>query len=80
MIECLGSGLIYRHPKPHVRSVQAYFPSVVIMENGDLLATLVLGRYGGASGCPDSANGPTRCALSTTDAMRGCMCVSSTLR
>lgn len=30
-----------------------------------VLATLVLGRYGGASECPDSANGPTRCALST---------------
>ena len=30
-----------------------------------VLATLVLGRYGGGSGCRDLPNGPTRCALST---------------
>ena len=42
-IKCTGTGLIYRNPKPHVRSVHAYFPSVVPVANGELLATLVLG-------------------------------------
>jgi hypothetical protein len=42
-IECLGTGLIYRNPKPYLRSVQAYFPSVAVLPNGELLATLVLG-------------------------------------
>ena len=31
------SGLVYRNPKPHVLSRQAYFPSVVIMDNGEIL-------------------------------------------
>jgi sialidase-1 len=42
-IKCVSTGLIYRNSKPHVSSVQAYFPSVVLMANGELLATLVLG-------------------------------------
>ena len=40
----LKTGLIYRNPKPHVRSVHAYFPSVAVMANGEMLATLVLGE------------------------------------
>jgi len=43
-INCLKTGLIYRNPKPHVRSVQAYFPSVALMANGDLLCSVVLGE------------------------------------
>ncbi len=43
-IELLNTGLIYRSPQPHVRSVHAYFPSVVCMNNGEMLATLVLGE------------------------------------
>jgi len=43
-INFLKSGLIYRNPKPHVRSVHAYFPSVVYMANGELLASIVLGE------------------------------------
>src|ERR1035437_1490889 len=43
-IECLNTGLIYRNPKPHVRSIHAYFPSAVLMANGELLATIVLGE------------------------------------
>ncbi len=43
-IEVLSTGLIYRYPKPHVHSVHAYFPSVVCMDNGEMLATLVLGE------------------------------------
>ena len=43
-IECTGTGLVYRNPKAHVRSVHAYFPSVAVMDNGDLLCSLVLGE------------------------------------
>src|SRR5687768_9798517 len=43
-IKCESTGLIYRNPKPHVRSVHAYFPSVVAMDNGELLAMVVLGE------------------------------------
>ena len=43
-IECTGTGLIYRNPKAHVRSVHAYFPSVALLDNGDLLCSLVLGE------------------------------------
>jgi hypothetical protein len=40
----LGTGLIYRNPKPHVKSIHAYFPSVVSLPNGEMLATLCLGE------------------------------------
>ena len=39
-----ATGILYRNPKPHVRSVHAYFPSVVTMPNGEMLATIVLGK------------------------------------
>lgn len=43
-MEILSTGLIYRNPIPHVHSVHAYFPSVVSMDNGEMLATAVLGE------------------------------------
>jgi hypothetical protein len=43
-IRSTDTGLIYRNPKPHVYSIHAFFPSVVLMENGELLATLALGQ------------------------------------
>ena len=43
-IEILGTGIIYRNPKPYLRSIHAYFPSVVVMVNGEMLATIVLGE------------------------------------
>ena len=36
------TGVLYKNPKPHVKSVHAYFPSVAAMPNGELLATYVL--------------------------------------
>lgn len=50
-IKCLGTGVIYRNPKPHVHSVHAYFPSVVVLSNGELLATFVLGEAFEAPNC-----------------------------
>jgi hypothetical protein len=43
-IKCPSTGLIYRNPKSHVRSIHAYFPSVAVMANGEMLATIVLGE------------------------------------
>jgi sialidase-1 len=43
-IQCCDSGVLYRYPKPHIHSVHAYFPSVAVMDNGELLATFVLGE------------------------------------
>jgi len=43
-IHVLGTGLIYRNPKPHLHAIHAYFPSVVQLANGDLLCSLVLGE------------------------------------
>lgn len=40
----LNTGLIYRNSKPYVRSIHAYFPSVALMANGEMLATVVLGE------------------------------------
>ncbi|MBU2494956.1 MAG: sialidase family protein [Candidatus Omnitrophota bacterium] len=51
MFTNLKTGLIYRNPKPHVHSVHAYFPLVVQMDNGELLATLVLGEAFEAANC-----------------------------
>jgi sialidase-1 len=38
------SGVLYRNPKSHVRSVHAYFPSVVVFNERHLGATVVLGE------------------------------------
>jgi hypothetical protein len=44
MDKSFSTGLIYRNPSPHVSSKQAYFPSVVFMENGEMLASFVIGE------------------------------------
>jgi len=41
-IEIINTGLIYRNPKPHVRAVHALFPSVVRLNDGEMLATFAL--------------------------------------
>ncbi|MBI3987326.1 MAG: exo-alpha-sialidase [Lentisphaerae bacterium] len=51
MIEILGTGLIYRNPKPHVHGIHATFPSVGIFPDGEMLATLVLGEAFEAANC-----------------------------
>jgi hypothetical protein len=43
-IQQIGTGLIYKNPAPHVHSLHAYFPSVVSLDNGEMLATVVLGE------------------------------------
>ena len=44
MLKNLKTGLIYRNPSPHLKSVHAYFPSVAVLPDGDMIATLVLGE------------------------------------
>jgi len=43
-IYCLKTGIIYRNPIPHVKSEHAYFPSVVSLTGGELVATMALGQ------------------------------------
>jgi len=44
MLKNLKTGLIYHNPVPHIKSSHAYFPSVTVMANGEMLATFVLGE------------------------------------
>ena len=37
----LNTGLVYRNPMPHVVSRHAYFPSVVLLDNGEMIGTTV---------------------------------------
>jgi sialidase-1 len=43
-IKITGEGIIYRNPRPHVKSRHAYFPWMISAENGDLIASFVLGE------------------------------------
>ena len=43
------SDVIFRNPRPHVKSIQAYFPSVTVLPDGQMVATYVLGEAFGGS-------------------------------
>jgi sialidase-1 len=43
-LEIIDTGIIYRNPLPHVYSKQAYFPSVLQLENGEMLASFTIGQ------------------------------------
>jgi len=43
-MKILDSGLIYRNPVPHLRSVQAYFPSIDKISDKEFIGTIVLGE------------------------------------
>lgn len=43
-LSMIDSGIIYRNPKPHLWSKQAYFPSVADIGNGVLLCAVVIGE------------------------------------
>jgi len=40
----IETGLLFRNPQPHLKSVHAYFPSVVALPDGDWLASYMLGE------------------------------------
>ncbi|HLJ11381.1 MAG TPA: sialidase family protein, partial [Planctomycetaceae bacterium] len=44
MLKSLSTGLVFRNPKPHLRAVHAWHPSLVALPNGELLATFDLGQ------------------------------------
>jgi hypothetical protein len=44
MLECVETGLVYRNPKPHLKSVHAWHPSLVPLADGSLLAGFDLGE------------------------------------
>lgn len=43
-ISTLASGIVYRNPKPYLRSIVAYHPSLVILSESEFLATFDLGE------------------------------------
>lgn len=43
-IEIKQSGVIFKNPKPFLKSENGYFPSVVECDNGDLVAAVVMGE------------------------------------
>lgn len=40
----IESNLIFRNPRPHVKSIHAYFPSVAVLPDGQMAATYTLGE------------------------------------
>lgn len=44
MLECAADGIVYRNPKPHLRAVHAWHPSLVQLDDGRLLAGFDLGQ------------------------------------
>lgn len=60
-IEILDTGLIYANPKPHLRSRQATFPTIVRLRSGALLAAFTVGE------AFESADGHTEFARSQDD-------------
>lgn len=44
MIKTVGSGNVYRNPKPHLRAIHAWHPSLVRLPDGELVATFDLGQ------------------------------------
>jgi sialidase-1 len=43
-MECCATGLVYRNPKPHLRAVHVWHPSLVRLDDGELAATFDLGE------------------------------------
>ncbi len=43
-IEIIDTGLIFRNPLPHVYARHAYFPSVLQLANGEMLASFTVGQ------------------------------------
>jgi hypothetical protein len=44
MIEVLDTGLVYRNPKPHLRSIHAWHPSIARLDDGELVCAFDLGE------------------------------------
>lgn len=44
MITCVDTGLVYRNPKPHLRAIHTWHPSVVRLDDGTLVCAFDLGQ------------------------------------
>lgn len=44
MIKILDQGVVYRNPRPHLRAIHAWHPSLVLLDDGSLLAGFDLGQ------------------------------------
>ncbi|HOJ31691.1 MAG TPA: sialidase family protein, partial [bacterium] len=44
MINTIETGILYSNPKPHLKSVHAYFPSVAQLPDGKMIAVYALGE------------------------------------
>jgi hypothetical protein len=44
LIECLATGLVYSNPKPYLRSRHAFHPSLVRLDDGELLCSFDIGE------------------------------------
>jgi hypothetical protein len=44
MIEIVSRGVVYRNPRPHLRSIHAWHPTLVRLDDGELLAGFDLGE------------------------------------
>ena len=44
MIKSVATGNVYRNPKPHLRAVHAWHPSLTCMPDGELISTFDLGQ------------------------------------
>lgn len=46
-----NTGIVFRNPKPHVRSFHAYFPSVVDLGGGELICSMMAGQAFESADC-----------------------------
>ena len=44
MIELIDTGIVYRNPRPYLRAVHAWHPSVVAFDDGEIVASFDLGQ------------------------------------
>ena len=44
MIQCRATGLVYRNPKPYLRAIHTWHPSVVLLDDGELVVSFDLGQ------------------------------------
>lgn len=44
MIELCATGLVYRNPKPHLRAIHTWHPSLALLDSGELVASFDMGQ------------------------------------
>ena len=44
MIDCRATGLVYRNPKPYLRAIHTWHPSIALLPGGEILAGFDTGQ------------------------------------